>query len=149
MLVRIFKSVHIFTQVTSRLFDIMSGQSDIDHPLCEECTDTLLDQLDQQLKISEDEIKDYREFLTKLNKQKAQQDESALSHELSKLKKEEADLVARLEAVERERKQVAEAMEKERDESKRLEEEEKRLAMEYSEYQKELFEFEDEQQRLV
>uniref|UniRef100_A0A4W3HMT7 Beclin-1 n=1 Tax=Callorhinchus milii TaxID=7868 RepID=A0A4W3HMT7_CALMI len=36
-------------KVTSDLFDIMSGQTDVDHPLCEECTDMLLDQLDQQL----------------------------------------------------------------------------------------------------
>ncbi|XP_015282259.1 PREDICTED: beclin-1 [Gekko japonicus] len=33
-------------KVTGDLFDIMSGQTDVDHPLCEECTDTLLDQLD-------------------------------------------------------------------------------------------------------
>jgi beclin 1 len=42
-------------KVSSILFDIMSGQSEVDHPLCEECTDTLLDQLDHQLKITEDE----------------------------------------------------------------------------------------------
>lgn len=45
----------------------MSGHTDIDHPLCEECTDTLLDQLDQQLRTTEDELKDYKEFLHKLN----------------------------------------------------------------------------------
>lgn len=127
----------------------MSGQSEIDHPLCEECTDALLDHLDQQLQISEEEINDYREFLAKLNKQRAQQDESALTNELSKLKKQEADLITKLEEVEKERKQVAEAMEKEKEDLKQVEEEEKKLAIEYSEYQKELFEFEDELQRFV
>uniref|UniRef100_UPI00358F598F beclin-1 isoform X3 n=1 Tax=Myxine glutinosa TaxID=7769 RepID=UPI00358F598F len=47
-------------KVTSALFDVMSGQTDVDHPLCEECTDALLDQMDQQLKVSEDECRDYR-----------------------------------------------------------------------------------------
>ena len=36
-------------RVSTELFDIMSGASDIDHPLCEECTDNLLDLLNDQL----------------------------------------------------------------------------------------------------
>ncbi|MCI4383866.1 hypothetical protein PGIGA_G00031630 [Pangasianodon gigas] len=47
-------------KVTSDLFDIMSGQSDVDHPLCEECTDTLLDHLDTQLNITENECQNYK-----------------------------------------------------------------------------------------
>ncbi|XP_015284306.1 PREDICTED: beclin-1-like, partial [Gekko japonicus] len=46
-------------KVTGDLFDIMSGQTDVDHPLCEECTDTLLDQLDTQLNITENECQNY------------------------------------------------------------------------------------------
>lgn len=38
----------------------MSGQTDVDHPLCEECTDTLLDQLDTQLNITENECQNYK-----------------------------------------------------------------------------------------
>lgn len=33
------------TQVAQHLFNVMSGRAEIDHPLCEECTDTLLDQV--------------------------------------------------------------------------------------------------------
>ncbi|KAM3822598.1 beclin-1 isoform 3-T8 [Vipera latastei] len=47
-------------KVTGDLFDIMSGQTDVDHPLCEECTDTLLDQLDTQLNITENECQNYK-----------------------------------------------------------------------------------------
>lgn len=50
----------ISPQVTGDLFDIMSGQTDVDHPLCEECTDTLLDQLDTQLNITENECQNYK-----------------------------------------------------------------------------------------
>lgn len=51
------------TQVTSDLFDIMSGQTDVDHPLCEECTDTLLDHLDTQLNITENECQNYKQVV--------------------------------------------------------------------------------------
>ena len=50
----------LFFQVTGDLFDIMSGQTDVDHPLCEECTDTLLDQLDTQLNVTENECQNYK-----------------------------------------------------------------------------------------
>ncbi|XP_074627741.1 beclin-1-like [Acropora palmata] len=132
-------------KVTSRLFDIMSGHSSIDHPLCEECTDTLLDQLDQQLKITDDELKDYNVFFNKLN-EKPSVDTDALSKELAELRKEEEELVRQLEEVEKEREKVAEKMEIENERSKQLAIEEKKYWTEYSEYQKELLEYQDEQQ---
>ena len=130
------------------MFDIMSGQSSIDHPLCEECTDTLLDQLDQQLKITEDELKDYKVFFNKLT-DKPSLDGDALSKELAALRKEEEELIRQLEEIEMERSKVAEKMKSEKERSRLLEIEEKKYWMEYSEYQKELLEYEDEQQRLV
>ena len=126
----------------------MSGQTDIDHPLCEECTDTLLEQLDKQLKITEDEQKDYHEFLNKLNDQQALRTES-LSQELEEFRKEEAELVMKLESIEQERKKVAEDVEREKEESKKLQDQEKQYWIEYCEYQKELLEYEDDQQRYI
>lgn len=52
--------------VTAGLFDIMSSNSYIDHPLCEECADTLLDLMDQQLRLTEEELNDYSNFLRKI-----------------------------------------------------------------------------------
>ena len=49
--------------MTADLFDIVSSNSEIDHPLCEECTDTLLELMDQQLRLTEDELNDYSQFL--------------------------------------------------------------------------------------
>lgn len=126
----------------------MSGQSSIDHPLCVECTDTLLDQLDQQLKITDDELKDYKVFFNKLY-DKPSLDGDALSKELAELRREEEELIRKLEETELERGKVAEKLESEKERSKLLEIEEKKYWMEYSEYQKELLEYEDEQQRLV
>ena len=79
--------------MTSQLFDIMSAQSDIDHPLCEECTDTLLDQLDHQLKVTTDEFNDYsKEFLDKIDASK-EEDSGLLAKELEDLKLEESQLI--------------------------------------------------------
>lgn len=127
---------------------MMSGQSSIDHPLCVECTDTLLDQLDQQLKITDDDLKDYKVFFNKLY-DKPSLDGDALSKELAELRREEEELIRKLEEIELERGKVAEKMESEKERSKLTEIEEKKYWMEYSEYQKELLEYEDEQQRLV
>ena len=52
--------------VTAGLFDIMSSNSYIDHPLCEECSESLLDLMDQQLKLTEEELNDYSNFLRKI-----------------------------------------------------------------------------------
>lgn len=50
-------------QVTAGLFDALSNNSDVDHPLCEECTDSILELMDHQLRLTENEQSDYREYL--------------------------------------------------------------------------------------
>lgn len=44
------KNLFHSTKVAIHLFDIMSGRDKVDHPLCEECTDSLLDKLDLTLR---------------------------------------------------------------------------------------------------
>jgi beclin 1 len=61
------KSLSHHIRVTASLFDILSSSSQVDHPLCEECTDALLDLMDQQLKLTEDEWNDYNQFLKRLH----------------------------------------------------------------------------------
>jgi beclin len=55
----------------SSLFDIMSSNTSIDHPLCEECADQLVNQLDSQCKIIEKEHDDYIMLLARLTRQNA------------------------------------------------------------------------------
>lgn len=52
-------------QVSASLFDALSNNSEVDHPLCEECTDSILELMDHQLRLTEDEQKDYSVFLEK------------------------------------------------------------------------------------
>ena len=52
---------------TTRLFEILSSHSDIDHPICSECTEILLAQLQSRLVASNKERDAYISFLKTLN----------------------------------------------------------------------------------
>ena len=54
-------------EFTTRLFEILSSRSDIDHPICSECTELLLSQLQNRLSASTKERDAYISFLKTLN----------------------------------------------------------------------------------
>ena len=54
-------------ELTTRLFEIISSRSDIDHPVCAECTDLLLSQFQSRLSVSTKERDAYITFLKTLN----------------------------------------------------------------------------------
>ncbi|KAI4149105.1 MAG: hypothetical protein LQ341_001398, partial [Variospora aurantia] len=98
-------------QSSTRLFEILSARSDIDHPICTECTDLLLTSLQARLSSAQKERDTYITFLKSLNTtsptpsalQKAQSslasaraaEEKAFSTLLA-LEKEKADLDAEI-----------------------------------------------------
>ncbi|XP_026207939.1 beclin-1 isoform X1 [Anabas testudineus] len=130
-------------KVTSDLFDIMSGQTDVDHPLCEECTDTLLDHLDTQLNITENECQNYKQCLELLSHLEVNEEETLLA-ELQQLKEDEERLVQELEAVEEERAAVAQDLAQSRILSQQLDTEELHYQKEYSEFKRQQLELDDE-----
>ncbi|XP_036195576.1 beclin-1 isoform X3 [Myotis myotis] len=130
-------------KVTGDLFDIMSGQTDVDHPLCEECTDTLLDQLDTQLNVTENECQNYKRCLEILE-QMNEDDSEQLQMELKELALEEERLIQELEDVEKNRKLVAENLEQVQAEAERLDQEEAQYQREYSEFKRQQLELDDE-----
>ncbi|XP_073722633.1 beclin-1 isoform X3 [Misgurnus anguillicaudatus] len=138
-------------KVTSDLFDIMSGQADVDHPLCEECTDTLLDHLDTQLNITENECQNYKcrvtyDFNMNFNtgvksngtvdlkaldrncldllSQLQEEEEASLLAELQQLKQKEESMVQELESIEVQREAVAKELAEGRIHSQHLDTEE-------------------------
>ncbi|KAF7204356.1 beclin-1 isoform X1 [Nothobranchius furzeri] len=130
-------------KVTSDLFDIMSGQTDVDHPLCEECTDTLLDHLDTQLNITENECQNYKQCLELLSSLQVEEEETLLK-ELQQLNEEEDTLVKELEAVEEQRAAVAQDLSQTRTQSQQLDKEELQYQKEYSEFKRQQLELDDE-----
>ncbi|XP_056627252.1 beclin-1 isoform X2 [Triplophysa dalaica] len=130
-------------KVTSDLFDIMSGQTDVDHPLCEECTDTLLDHLDTQLNITENECQNYKNCLDLLT-QLPEEEQSSLLTELQHLKLEEESMIQELERIEIQREAVAKELAERRSHSQQLDTEEIRYQKEYCEFKGQQLELDDD-----
>ncbi|KAJ8245955.1 hypothetical protein GJAV_G00262120 [Gymnothorax javanicus] len=130
-------------KVTSDLFDIMSGQTDVDHPLCEECTDNLLDHLDTQLNITENECLNYKNCLELLSQLQVEQEDTLLA-ELQHLKEEEESLIQELEAIEGQREAVANDLAQGRSQTQQLDTEEQQYQKEYSEFKRQQLELDDE-----
>ncbi|CAG8584744.1 8705_t:CDS:2, partial [Acaulospora morrowiae] len=114
-------SISYRLKVANRLFDIMSSKSEINHPMCQECTDMLQDSLGKQLMDASRERDCYIDFLKKVNVNLISDEEQ------KELQKgiEEATAVRQLEEIERERDKMKEelaALEKEAEELDKLEE---------------------------
>ena len=102
--------------MTTRLFEILSSRSDIDHPVCVDCTDLLLEGLQKRLSAVSKERDSYLEYMKELNAlipteeeteqaendlKAAQEEETKAMTELEQLEQEKEDLdaeIANLEA---------------------------------------------------
>ncbi|GAB6018451.1 Beclin-1 [Chamberlinius hualienensis] len=131
-------------KVMSRLFDVLSDQSDVDHPLCEECTDNLLDQMDDQLKMTEEELKDYSEFLERLKQSPAEDDILELDNELHRLRMEEAELERELRKVEEDKLLALKELEVQTKEKELLKSDEAHYLKEYCNHKRQQILFDDE-----
>ena len=126
----------------------MSGQSEVDHPLCEECTDSLLNQLDEQLHIAEKELHDYKHFLEQAGKfEEKNEEEKALDRELEELRKEEVSLLQKLDELENEQKQIRKENEELDKAEEDLKKKEDKYWKDYCIHRRALSDFQDEQIR--
>ncbi|GIX73653.1 beclin-1 [Caerostris extrusa] len=78
------------------VFNGMSDFSDVDHPVCEECTENILDQMDQQLLIGEGDRKKYQDNLERLQNDSDGEDLEALERQLEECQQMEAHLLEEL-----------------------------------------------------
>jgi len=126
-------------RVAMQLFDILSENSEIDHPLCEECTNVLFLQLDSQLRTLRQDCADYRRVLAQL-----QQQDSAITSQLDDdighLRTEEEVLLKELDEVSEERASVAAELAALQISEKELEKEEEQLHREINQYEHRLAE---------
>lgn len=106
---------------SARLFDIISARSDIDHPICTECTDLLVEGLHKRLASTTKERDAYISFLKTINAsipteaeveaaekalKSTLQEEEAAYQELLALEKEKADLDREIADLEEESRQL-------------------------------------------
>ncbi len=98
----------------NRLFEIMSARSDIDHPICVECTTLLVRGLEQRLEVAGKERDVFAAYLKRLQNeqptegelsasratlQKAMEDEEAATQELLTLEEEKRQVEAEIEEL--------------------------------------------------
>ncbi|KAK4101612.1 APG6-domain-containing protein [Parathielavia hyrcaniae] len=105
----------------TKLFEILSARSDIDHPVCFECTELLLEELQKRLETATRERDAYIAFLKEIQASaptddelrfreealvKAQQAEAAAREEIRQLEREKESLDAELMTLEGEGRQL-------------------------------------------
>ncbi|KAK3310459.1 autophagy protein Apg6-domain-containing protein [Chaetomium strumarium] len=96
---------HEMERIT-KLFEILSARSDIDHPVCVECTELLLEELQKKLESTTRERDAYLAFLKDMQAN-APTDEELRAREEALRKAREAEAVARDEIRELEREKEA------------------------------------------
>ncbi|XP_045854675.1 LOW QUALITY PROTEIN: beclin-2-like [Meles meles] len=109
------------------IFDILTGEKDMDHLLCEDCTDKFLEQVDIQL-IIESENQSYKYWMGRIREEETK----TLQEELEDLELEEARLVQELKEVEKNQERIAEDLEAAWAETKMLDQQDEQYWRDYS-----------------
>ncbi|KAH8306354.1 hypothetical protein KR018_008753 [Drosophila ironensis] len=135
-------------KLKAELFDCLSSNSEIDHPLCEECADSMLEIMDRELRIAEDEWDVYKAYLDELEQQREAPNVEALDKELEELKRSEQQLLSELGQLKREEQQLNEAIAQEEVEREQLHEQEESYWREYTKHRRELMLTEDDKRSL-
>ena len=107
-------------RLKAELFDSLSSISEINHPVCSDCADFLLEMMDQQLKIAECEWNEYNNYLKKLELNEEIPDVEGLEKELENLLLEEKRLLSDLDTLKKEESSIQETIRIQQDEKKRL-----------------------------
>jgi beclin 1 len=113
----------------ARLFELLSSKSDIDHPLCEDCAQVLLNSLTRKLEETKRERDGYVAFEREIRKEQerekaAGKSETELDEEIARLELKEAEAVKELKEAEAERIRLEQELEALYAEERKLEEEE-------------------------
>jgi len=99
---------------TARLFNLLSTRTEIDHPLCAECTQILLTNLRKQLEETKKERDGYIAFEKEVRKERERESQGMTKEEalkkIEKLRQEEELAIEQLREAERERELLDEEL---------------------------------------
>lgn len=134
-------------QIAAETFKMISAHSDIDHPLCAECPEAVLDIYDQEIREAELARQHYDQMGHQLQQEVEQYraETSELDAELEELRKTEEELKARLTKTEGQRKEIAEEMKVQEKREAKLKDEEQAYWKQFNRHQQEMLQFKDEQ----
>lgn len=131
-------------EVSAAMFDVLSGNSNIDHPLCEECTDTLLEYLKEEVRLVEIDCIKYSQHLQILEYKKMEPKLSDLEKEFQDLVNEEEQVMKELENLQQEGLAIKEAILEQEKSAEKLSLEENKYWMEFTRHRKDQLDADDE-----
>ena len=134
-----------------QLFDILSEKSNVDHPLCEECADSLYELLQEQLQFAKNELREYSDYFDSLtrNKKSIDSDIDSLANQLAAVESEERQLLAELVKLTEEEQQIDNEIRQQEDHNLKLVAEEQRYWKEYTKHRYEVMILDEESKKLV
>ncbi|KAJ3054408.1 autophagy protein 6 [Rhizophlyctis rosea] len=113
-------------KIAGKLFDLISGVSDVDHPLCQDCADELVMKLEKRLGELKKEKESYAAYLSQLQSEASENDGADSAAELAALKEKEQNSLNILKDLEKEKSALADELLAVESEMKELEEAELR-----------------------
>lgn len=128
-----------------KLFEILSARSDIDHPVCVECTDILVDGLRKRLESASRERNTYVRFLKKLEVENPTDDELRTQEDaLARAKEQEEAALKELIALENEKARLDDEILELEEESRHMDAEEEKFWRERNTFASQLADFQNE-----
>lgn len=129
----------------TKLHEILSARSDIDHPVCVECTDMLVEGLQKKLEAASKEREAYVGYLKEI-KAEAPTDEElrAAEESLKKTRKSEAEALDLLKNLEQEKAQLDEQILRLEDQSRQLDADEEQFWRDRNAFAMKLADFQNE-----
>lgn len=132
-------------ETTTRLFEILSSRSDIDHPICMECTELLVEGMEKRLANATRERDAYVDFLKNANADVPTDEERhQAQQELKAVREEEEAALAELEQLEAEKAALEEELAALDREARDLDEEEEAFWRERNAFAQVLSSFQNE-----
>ncbi|RDA86026.1 hypothetical protein CP532_4714 [Ophiocordyceps camponoti-leonardi (nom. inval.)] len=129
----------------NRLFEVLSARSDIDHPICVECTEVLVDGLQTKLDVASKERDAYVRHLRQARaEQPTQEDIKAQQEALNKAEKDRRAAMEELVRLEKEKSGLDEEILALEEESRQLDREEESFWRERNEFATTMAEFQAE-----
>lgn len=130
---------------TNTLYDLLSARSDIDHPICVECTELLLAELDRRLKMVTRERDRFIDFSKKVHADvPSAEEQEATRKELQALEADEAAAMEELRGLEEEKERVEADIKELEAESRALDDEEETFWRECNAFSRKLTDFQNE-----
>lgn len=133
----------------NRLFEILSARSDIDHPICVECTDMLVEGLQKKLDIASKERDSYVRHLKEVKaNQPSEEDIKAQGEALRKAEADKSASMEDLKKLEHEKDKLDEEILALEEESRQLDKEEEKFWRERNAFATKMDEFQSEKDSL-